>query len=161
MLIIGFLLGCPLFHAAAELKMVVETGDKNSSANVLIVANKKKFNDPVILKVTRMLRKEGMHVQLATGTNLKGIRANKYGAIIIINFIEDKRNDRSIEIFADERVQKKIVLFNAVGDYLTSDKDRASSKTEKSEKIALEIIERTKIILSNQRNSAEMRDGVR
>lgn len=148
-LIIGLLLVCPLFFASAERKIAAETVDKNFSGKVLLVSNKKKFNEPVILKVTQMLEKEGNYVKLAIGTNLKGTQANKYGAIIIINFIEDKRKDRSVQVFADESVQKKIVLLNLVGDYLSPGKEQTSSKTVKSEKIAFDIVEKTKIILSN------------
>jgi hypothetical protein len=131
--------------------MAAEAGDKISARNVLIVSNKKKFNDPVILKAAQMLREQGNYVKLGVGTNLQGMQPNKYGAIIIINFIEDKSKDRSVEAFADESVQKRIVLLNAVGDYLASDNNQASSRKVKSEKIALvEIVEKTKTVLASQ-----------
>jgi hypothetical protein len=147
---ISLLLACPIFFAASQLKMAAEAGDKISARNVLIVSNKKKFNDPVILKVAQTLRGEGNYVKLGFGTSLQGMKPDKYGAIIIINFIEDKSKDRSVEVFADESVQKKIVLLNAVGDYLASDNNQTSSRTVKSEKIALEVVEKTKIILASQ-----------
>jgi hypothetical protein len=148
--IVGLLLMCPLDFAAAEAKTGLETGGSNSPGKVLIMSNKKKSNDPVILKVTQMLQKEGNYVKLVTGTTLKSSQAMKYGAIVIINFIEYKMGDGSIRIFAGESVQKRIVLFNAVGDYLTPDKNQARSIPAKAEKIASEIVERVNTILSNQ-----------
>ena len=149
-MIIGLLLACALFFAAAQREMTAETAGKNPSGKVLIVSNKNKPDVPVILKITQTLRDEGKDVKLATGTNLKGLQANKYGVIIIINFIEDKRKDRSVKVFAVKSVQKKIVLLNAVGDYLAQDKDQTGSKTEKSEKIAFDIVEKAKTILLSQ-----------
>lgn len=150
MLITGILHVCPIYVSAAGLGMTDAAGDVDYSAKVLIVSNKNKLNDPVILKVKQILETDGNYVKLATGTNLEGMQANQYGAIIIVNFVEDKNKDRSVEVQADESVQKRIVLLNAVGDYLASDKNQASSKIEKSNKIASEIIEKTKIILSGQ-----------
>jgi len=147
---ISLLLACPVFFAASQLKMSAEAGDKISARNVLIVSNKKKFNDPVILKVAQTLRGEGNYVKFGFGTNLDGMQPNRYGVIIIINFIEDKSKDRSVEVFADESVQKRVVLLNAVGDYLATDNNQASSRIIKSEKIALELVEKTKIVLASQ-----------
>ena len=148
-LIIGVLMVLPVLVVLAQLSTAAETGSSASSGKVLIVSNVKKPDDPVIMKITQMLRKEGDYVKLGAGTNLKGMQANKYGAIIIINFLEDKMKDRKVEVFADENVQKRVVLLNAIGDYLSPDKTQASSRTVKAEKIASDIVERTKAILSN------------
>lgn len=150
MLISGLLLFCFLFFSAAGREISAETEIKKTYGRVLIVANKNKLNDPVILKVTQRLENEGNYVKFAVGTNLKGLQADKYGAIIIINFIEDKNKDRSVEVFADKSVQKKIVLLNAIGDYLTPSKGRITSKTATAERIAVDIVEKTNIILSNR-----------
>ncbi|MCB4791896.1 MAG: hypothetical protein LHV68_08410 [Elusimicrobia bacterium] len=130
--------------------MAIEKGDKKPSGKVLIFSNLYRPNDPVILKVAEMLKKDGNYVKLGSGATLRDMQANKYGAIVIINFIEITTKERSIKVFADENVQKKIVLLNAVGDYLSPGKGRTGSKTVKSEKIAFDIVEKTKVILSNR-----------
>ena len=149
-LIIGFLMVCALLAASGDNKLSAEAGGRGPSGKVLIVSNKNKPEDPVILKIVKMLRKERNYVKLGIGTNLKGVQTDNYGAIIIINFIEDKTKDRSVNIFADKSAQKKIVLLNAVGDYLSPGKGQAGSKTIKADKIAFDIVEKTKIILSNR-----------
>lgn len=148
--IAGLLLVCSIFFAVAGIKLSAQTGGKNFSDKVLIVSNINKPDDPVILKVTQMLKKKGYYVKLGFATNLKRMQAGKYGAIIIVNFIDDKAKERSVEVFADESVQKRIVLLNAVGDYLSPGEGQESSKTVKAEKIAFDIVEKTKIILSKQ-----------
>ena len=154
-MIIGLILVCTLCFTAPESKLAAKTTGKNYSGKVLIVSNLYRPDDPVILKAAQMLRNEGNYVKLATGTNLKNMQANKYGAIVIINFIEITTKDRSVEVFADESVQKKIVLLNAVGDYLSPGKGQTSTKMEKSEKIAFDIVEKAKIVLRIGRKQKE------
>lgn len=136
------LLACPVFASAAQ--------NEAYRGKVLIVSNSARLDDSVLLKVTQMLRKEGNYVRISSGTTLEGMQAEKYGAVIIFNLIADKRKDRSVKIFADDSVQKKIVLFNGVGDYLTPDINRPGSRTVKSEKIASDIVKKTRIILEQQ-----------
>ncbi len=144
-----FLLVCLLMIAAGH-NTAAGTEGNNRSSRVLIVSNKAKTNDPVIIKVAQELKNEGKYVKIAYGASLKGMKANSYGAIIIVNFIEDKNKDRSVRVFADESVQKRIVLLNAIGDYLSQDKGQKDSTTAKSDKIAAEIVEKTKTVLSYQ-----------
>lgn len=135
LLVVGLLAACSIFYAIAEFTMPTEAGIRNPPGRVLIVVNKNKLNDPLITKVAQILKKEGNYVKLGFGTSLKGMCANTFGAIVIINFIEDKSKDRSVEVFADESAQKKIVLLNLIGAYSAPDK------------IAFDLVERTKVVL--------------
>lgn len=145
--IISLLMLSPLSYAVAGQGAAVDTGRKKAYGKVLVVSNADKKNDPVIVKVVQMLRKEGNYVKLGIGTNLKGMKPGRYGAIIVINFVEARAKDRKLEIFADESVQKRIVLLNLVGDYLSSVKGQPDSKAVRSEEIAFNVVERTKAVL--------------
>jgi hypothetical protein len=146
-LITALLLFCFIHFVKAARN---RAADMPTAAKVLIVSNIARPDDPVILKVAQMLRKEGDYVNLETGTDLAGMRPDEYGAIIVINFVSDNGEDKSIKVFADESAQKKIVLLNAVGDYLAPDNGSARPITVKVEMIASEIVERTNTVLSNK-----------
>jgi|GEM_PF-3398490 len=122
-----------------------------SAKKVLVFANKRNFNDPVISKVVDTLKKEGCAVKLESGKKLHGVSASKYGAIVIFNFIDRGQKDRGVKVYADENVQKKIALFNAVGsDYLEPDRGSGETKEIKIEKLAAEIVDKVQEVLSKQ-----------
>jgi len=82
---------------------------------VLIVAGQDRLSDPVVSKINGLLRKEGVSVKLSAKSDLKGADAGAYNAVFIVNPVKRGKTERDVTVFADESVQKKIVLFNAVG----------------------------------------------
>ncbi|MGA2089915.1 MAG: hypothetical protein ABSH12_00445 [Endomicrobiales bacterium] len=145
--LIAFLCAYPVLYVTAELTAVAGGGSYHASARVLIVTSKKKLSDPLIIRVSNELRKQGHSVTLSSRTSLRGVQAHTYGAIIIINFVDTTKKDKSIEVFADEGVQKKIVLFNAVGDYLSMAHGQTLSQSAAREKIVFDILARTNTVL--------------
>jgi len=135
------------FTAASEIT-AGESGATNGK-NVLVFSNKGGFGDPVISRVIDGLKSEGLTVTLRSGKTLKGASAKKYGAVIIFNFVEKNRADRGVKVFADENLQKKIILFNAVGgDYLAPAANSSETKETKAGKLAGEIIEKANAVLA-------------
>ncbi|MCB4791564.1 MAG: hypothetical protein LHV68_06710 [Elusimicrobia bacterium] len=127
---------------------IAEETSSRQNKNVLIVSNKARPDDAVILQITELLKKEGCVVASTATKSLKNGLARKYGAIVVLNFVASKKRLGSVKVFLDRDNQKKLVLFNAVGeDYLGS---LAGQKTEKAGKIASRIVEKVREILLKQ-----------
>ena len=138
-----------LLGSGAGREIAAGTGYKAVAKNVLVFSNKGRFDDPVVSWVIYGLNNEGLTVTLRSGKTLKGASAKKYGAVIIFNFVEKNRAERGVKVFADENLQKKIILFNAVGDdYLAPAAGTSETKETRAEKLAEEIIGKTKAVLS-------------
>jgi hypothetical protein len=115
-----------------------------SGKKVLIIAGKDRLSDPVVSKINGLLREEGVTVKISNKSDLKGADAGAYNAVFIVNPIRQGKTERSVTVFADESVQKKIVLFNAVGSryWVTKEGD-------KSIKLAGSLFEKIKEVLEN------------
>lgn len=114
-----------------------------SGKKVLIIAGKDRLSDPVISKINVLLRKDGVTVKVSSKGDLKGADAGAYNAVFIVNPVRQGKTERSVTVFADESVQKKIVLFNAVGSRYWVRKEG-----DESVKLAKALFERIKEVLN-------------
>lgn len=116
---------------------------------VLLVMSEYRPHDPVATRVIALLRKDRLPVKLAVSTSLEGLSPEKYGAIIVMNFIDNGRADRPVRVFGVESVQRRIILFNAVGkDYLGQAGTPLATKNRSAARIALGIREHVNAVLS-------------
>ena len=117
----------------------------------MVYLNKRNAGDPVVSRVVDSLKKEGCVVTLGTGMKLHSVSISKYNAIVVFNFLAKGQTDKSIKVYAGEDVQKRIVLFNAVGsDYLEPDKSSGETREVKAEKLAEKIVDNVKEVLEKQ-----------
>jgi len=133
-----FLIMLSCVFAAAAAGDAAYAGKK-----VLIVAGKDRLNDPVISKVKELLINDGVSIRSSGNSELKGAQAGAYDAVFIVNPVKRGTAERSVRIFADENVQKKIVLFNAVGGgYWLGKKDASGKESDESGQIAASLTEK-------------------
>jgi len=126
-------------------KLESRVRNTNSSKKVIIISEKMEFKDPVIFKVVNILQKEGCYVLLKDIKKLNNSIAKKFTAIVIINKIKTNQKDNQVKVFLDEEQQKKIVLFNAVGNEYWK-----SNKINNTDKIVNKIIEKIHIIFETK-----------
>lgn len=142
---------------AILMSLLVFTGGMSELAaaagakKVLVFVNQRNNNDLLVSSVVEMLKKEGCAVKLESGKKLHGNSVSRYGAIVLFNFLVKNEENKSVKVYADENVQKKIVLFNAVGsDYLEPDRSSGETKEIKTKKLTEKIVENVREVLSRQ-----------
>lgn len=129
--------------AAVFISFAVCFAQSGYAKRVLIVAEKENLKDPVISKVRAKLVKDGCTVSVTAKKELGDRIAKKFGAILVVNKTAAGRSPRAVKMFLSESGQKKVVLFNAVGDkyWLSAD------KTDESEKLAESILASIRAVL--------------
>jgi len=121
------------------------------AGKVLVFANKRQFNDPVLSRTVALLRHDGYTVTRMAGKTLGEETAQGYGAVVVFNFTDKGNSSFGVRVMAGESVQKRIVLFNAVGrDYLTPPGDPAGTREEMAAGLAAELAQKVKLVMSQQ-----------
>lgn len=121
-------------------------GAELSGKRVLIVAGKDRISDPMVSKVIALLENDRVSVKTTDKSDLWGVQAGSYDAVFIVNPVKRGKVERSVRVyFASERVQKKIVLFKAVGD-----KYWVNKRTDESGRIAESLFDKINVVLEQK-----------
>lgn len=116
-----------------------KSDDKSLSKRVLIISEEKYFKDPVIFKVKSTLKKDGCYILHSNKKKITDTLTKNFGVVVIVNPVRKGQKNRGVKVFLSQSEQKKVVLFNPVGDIYWESGDNKSD-TENSEKIAKSIV---------------------
>jgi hypothetical protein len=118
--------------------------------NVLLVADKAHAGDPVVAKIIAILKEEKARVRLGANSDMKPGKSKGFNAVIFINYETPGKTEKSVRMFGDENLQKKTVLFNAVGPKYWMTKSSSGRQTDESGEIAARIVKRVELLLQSK-----------
>ena len=128
--------------------------------NILLVADKAHAGDPVVTRIIAILKEEKARVMLGTNSDMKPRKAKGFNAVIFINYETPGKTGKGAKLFGDENLQKKTILFNAVGPKYWMEKNGSGRQTDQSGAIAARIVKRVDLSWRGRRlNNATSRPG--